>query len=207
MKLNLLISYSLCLKSSFFCDEHVLGLPQIIKVILFLITFHGSWIVTLSLHLSVQLVFLVLLLVWYSLQFFERGFICFFWTKVCLVIFLFCNLRYSFFLSVRFNLFWKVFKIFQIVFLFHIQIVPSNYVLFFLLPIELLTFKFSYFFDLLAFILESLCSLFINGHNVVHWVFTFGLCMIINSEWPTWFEKWRISFWMKVIWNRFSIKS
>ena len=111
-----------------------------------------------------------------------------------------------FFLSVGFDLFRQILEILQIVFLFHLLIVPSNYVLFFLLPVELLTFKFSYFFDLLAFVLEPLCSLFVDRHDVVHGVFAFGLCMIIDSKWPAWFEKWRISFWMEVIRNGFSIK-
>jgi len=123
------------------------------------------------------------------------------------IVFFVNNSSYFFLFSVWFNLFCKIWQIIQIVFAFHFWVVVSDYVLFFLLPVELFSFKFSSFLDFLTFILESIGGLLIDWHDVIHVILSLCLGMIIDSEWPAWFKEWRICFWMEVIWNCFSFKS
>jgi len=123
-----------------------------------------------------------------------------------LVIFFINNIIHFFFLSILLNLLGQVCEIITVVFLKHKLIVVGDYILLFLLPIKLLTFKLSDFFDLLAFTLESCSCLVIDSLNVTNVVLTFGLCMVINSKRPGWFKEWWVSFRMEVWRNCFPFK-
>ena len=82
----------------------------------------------------------------------------------------------------------------------------SDDVLLFLLPIELLSFKLSYFLDLFTLVSESSVSLIIDSLQIWNVTLTFCLGVIVNFKRSLTSEEVRISLWMELIWNLFSIK-
>ena len=82
----------------------------------------------------------------------------------------------------------------------------SDDILLFLLPIELLSFKLSYFLDLFTLVSESSVSLIIDSLQIWNVTLTFCLGVIVNFKRSLTSEEVRISLWMELIWNLFSIK-
>jgi len=82
----------------------------------------------------------------------------------------------------------------------------SDDILLFLLPIELLSFKLSYFLDLFTLVSESSVGLIIDSLQIWDVTLTFCLGMIVNFKRSLTSEKVRISLWMELIWNLFSVK-
>jgi hypothetical protein len=82
----------------------------------------------------------------------------------------------------------------------------SDDILLFLLPIELLSFKLSHLLDLFTLVSKSSVGLIIDSLQIWNVTLTFCLGVIVNFKRSLTSEEVRISLWMKLIWNLFSIK-
>ena len=91
--------------------------------------------------------------------------------------------------------------------MFHVGIMVSDDILLFLLPIELLSFKLSYFLDLFTLVSESSVSLIIDSLQIWNVTLTFCLGVIVNFKWTLASEEIWVGLWMEIIWYLFSIQS
>jgi len=86
-------------------------------------------------------------------------------------------------LSVSLDLFCKEPQVIHVILLFKLVFMHCDHVLFLLLPIKLLAFKFSCVLDLLALFLEALMRQVIDFLNVMDVLLAFVLGMVVDFEW------------------------
>ena len=108
--------------------------------------------------------------------------------------------------TVRLDLLRKELHIIHIVLFLEFSLMNSDQILLLLLPVKLLTFKFTWVLDLLTLFLETLVRQVIDFLNIMHILLTLMLSMVVNLEWTLRSHEIWICLRMIICWNLLAIE-